>query len=139
VAIKEVIVENCCRCPFFHHDPSGETPAENYCLLDNQIMLDDYYCKSPDPLVYGFPETCPLFENDQVVVKRVRLRYLNSDSAKWEVKDDIVCADCGKTARGYRLVYAKDYDRLNQNQPEFRCEKCSIRKAQELKQRGVEL
>jgi len=136
---KELIIAHCCQCPFLHHGHHEEQGRECYCFLNRQINVDNYYTETTEKMAFGFPEECPLFENDQIIVKRVRLRLLKSDSAKWEVKEGVKCADCGTTGRGYRLVYARDYDRLNEKEPEFRCEKCSIRKAQELKQRGIEL
>lgn len=44
----------------------------------------------------------------------------------WEVKEDTLCKDCGKKCRGYRLIKDKDYDKINDPNPEFRCEQCSI-------------
>lgn len=46
----------------------------------------------------------------------------------WEVKEDVVCHDCGQICRGYRLIKAKDYDRTNDKKPQFRCEECSKKK-----------
>jgi hypothetical protein len=60
-------------------------------------------------------------------------------AAQWEVKENITCVDCGKVARGYRLVRSGDYDRTQDHEPEFRCEECSQKKTQELKERGVEI
>lgn len=52
---------------------------------------------------------------------------------QWEIAENIKCHDCGETtARGYRLVRAKNYDRTSAK-PEFRCEKCSISKSQKQK------
>lgn len=58
-------------------------------------------------------------------------------AAQWEVRENIVCVDCGKVSRGYRLVRTKDYDRTNDKTPEFRCESCSKKKSEELRQRGI--
>lgn len=58
-------------------------------------------------------------------------------SVEWEVKDTIVCVDCGREARGYRIIRARAYDRRRDSHPEYRCEECSIRKTQELRQRGI--
>jgi len=55
----------------------------------------------------------------------------------WSVKTDVICSDCGRKARGYRLVYTKDYDRRNDSQPEFRCEICSEKKLLEIENCGV--
>jgi hypothetical protein len=57
--------------------------------------------------------------------------------AQWEIRDEILCADCGTVARGYRLVRAKNYDRTEDAHPQFRCEICSTRKSKELKARGI--
>ncbi|MEI7855904.1 MAG: hypothetical protein WCH85_00185 [Methanomicrobiales archaeon] len=60
-------------------------------------------------------------------------------AAQWEVKESITCVDCGKTARGYRLVRSGDYDRTHDHEPEFRCEDGSQKKTEELKERGVKV
>jgi len=53
----------------------------------------------------------------------------------WNVKEEVKCVDCGKITRGYRLVKTKKYDKT-ESVPEFRCETCSIKKSQELKDKG---
>jgi DNA-directed RNA polymerase subunit RPC12/RpoP len=58
-------------------------------------------------------------------------------SVEWEVKDTVVCVDCGREARGYRIIRARTYDRRRDSHPEYRCEECSIRKTQELRHRGI--
>ncbi|MDR1491841.1 MAG: hypothetical protein LBT05_03850 [Planctomycetaceae bacterium] len=55
----------------------------------------------------------------------------------WEIKDNIICADCGQTCRGFRLVKTNNYDRINDKEPQFRCETCSHEKIKQLNQRGV--
>jgi hypothetical protein len=57
-------------------------------------------------------------------------------NTQWEIKDVVVCVDCGKEARGYRIVKARGYDKSADAKPEFRCEKCSKEKAEELRRRG---
>ncbi len=57
--------------------------------------------------------------------------------ARWEVREEVRCADCSTIARGYRLVMTTNYDRTNDPAPEFRCEACSKKKSEELKRRGV--
>jgi hypothetical protein len=59
-------------------------------------------------------------------------------SAQWEIKENVKCVDCGKIARGYRLVKTKNYDRTDAP-PEFRCESCSQKKSELLKEKGVEI
>ncbi len=58
-------------------------------------------------------------------------------SAQWEVKDVVVCVDCGREARGYRIVRAAGYDRTEDPKPEFRCEECSKKKTEELRKQGI--
>ncbi|MFA4860281.1 hypothetical protein [Methanoregula sp.] len=60
-------------------------------------------------------------------------------AAQWEVKENITCVDCGKLARGYRLVKAGDYDKTHDHEPEFRCEECSKKKTEQLRERGVKI
>lgn len=52
----------------------------------------------------------------------------NFTNSLWEVKENITCKDCGGFCRGYRLIKDKNYDRINDREPEFRCEVCSIKK-----------
>lgn len=57
----------------------------------------------------------------------------------WHIKEDILCPDCNHFVdRGYRLVKSINYNKLKGNS-EYRCEKCSIKKAKELKDKGIEL
>ncbi|WP_235855623.1 hypothetical protein [Methanofollis fontis] len=57
--------------------------------------------------------------------------------AQWEVRENIRCVDCGRICRGYRLVKTDNYDKTDDNEPEFRCEECSQKKSEELRKRGV--
>jgi len=60
-------------------------------------------------------------------------------SVQWEIKENIACADCGKVARGYRLVKTRNYDKSQDQTPEFRCESCSKNKTELLRTQGVEI
>jgi len=60
-------------------------------------------------------------------------------SVEWEVRDMAVCVDCGRYARGYRIARAGQYDHTGDAAPEFRCEECSQRKAEELRSRGLRI
>ena len=60
-------------------------------------------------------------------------------SVQWEVRDAVVCVDCGKEARGYRIVKAAGYDKSRDVRPEFRCEECSKKKTEELRRQGIEV
>jgi hypothetical protein len=67
-------------------------------------------------------------------------RFIFTSSAigpAWEVREQVRCADCGAVCRGYRLVRSGRYDRSADPAPQFRCEACSTRKTQELRERGV--
>lgn len=57
--------------------------------------------------------------------------------AQWEVKENINCADCGKSARGYRLVKTGNYDMTADVNPKFRCENCSKAKTRKLRKQGI--
>jgi hypothetical protein len=55
----------------------------------------------------------------------------------WEIRENIVCSDCGKECKGYRLVKTKNYDKTNDQNPKFRCSKCSSKKTKKLKKEGI--
>jgi len=57
----------------------------------------------------------------------------------WEIKENVNCSDCGDICQGYRLVKTKNYDRINDPIPEFRCTNCSKIKTAKLKKAGVTL
>jgi len=57
----------------------------------------------------------------------------------WEIKEEIHCVDCHEIATGYRLVKSSNYDRMADKAPEFRCEKCSKLKLEQLKERGIKV
>ena len=63
----------------------------------------------------------------------------NKLATYWEVKEEIECVDCGTVSRGYRLVRTKNYDRINDKHPKFRCEICSRKKVENLKKEGVNI
>lgn len=55
-------------------------------------------------------------------------------STEWEVRHGD-CGECGKqNVRVYRIVKGKKYDRSKDKTPKFRCETCSVKKEQELKE-----
>jgi hypothetical protein len=58
---------------------------------------------------------------------------------QWEVRENIKCVDCSRITRGYRLVRTGNYDRTKDLRPEFRCEQCSEKKTQQLRERGVDV
>ena len=60
-------------------------------------------------------------------------------ASNWEIKEDIHCSDCNKLTRGYRLVKSKNYDRTNDKTPKFRCEACSKKKTEILKEKGIKV
>ena len=59
--------------------------------------------------------------------------------AIWEVRENVVCVDCGVRTRGYRLVKSRNYDKSHDSKPKFRCEECSKKKSEELKKEGIEI
>jgi DNA-directed RNA polymerase subunit RPC12/RpoP len=60
-------------------------------------------------------------------------------SVQGEVRDAVVCVDCGREARGYRIVKAAGYDKSRDVRPEFRCEECSKKKTEQLRRQGIEV
>ncbi|MFA5777723.1 MAG: hypothetical protein WC906_04755 [Parcubacteria group bacterium] len=67
-------------------------------------------------------------------------KYIFSDKivpTYWEIVEKSTCYDCGKMGRGYRIVKAKNYDKTKDKEPQYRCEECSARKTEELRQRGL--
>lgn len=46
----------------------------------------------------------------------------------WEIKENYYCDDCHKKARCYRIAEWGKYNRLEDKNPEYRCQKCSIKK-----------
>ena len=55
----------------------------------------------------------------------------------WEIKGGI-CRKCASIeSRVYRLVKAKNYDRMDDKDPTFLCLNCSMKKVKELRDRGV--
>ncbi|HXX59316.1 MAG TPA: hypothetical protein VEI27_01420 [Dehalococcoidales bacterium] len=56
----------------------------------------------------------------------------------WQVKENVKCVECGKIARGYRLVKTEGYDKTKAK-PQFRCEECSLAKSEDLRKQGVKV
>lgn len=61
---------------------------------------------------------------------------LKDSSPVWSVQSQTTCVDCGCEGRGYRLVKSAAYDRTG-DEPQYRCEACSARKAMALQAQGV--
>ena len=55
----------------------------------------------------------------------------------WEIKDNVICEDCGKECKGYRLIKTKNYDKIVDKNPQFRCETCSDKKSNKLRKKGI--
>ena len=58
-----------------------------------------------------------------------------SDKPLWEICDDVVCFDCGKHGRGYRIAEWLSYNRRYDNNPQFRCEECKDIKALQIQEK----
>lgn len=50
----------------------------------------------------------------------------------WDVREKLICYDCGKTGRCYRIVRYGIFDWTTDKNPKWRCEKCSSIKAERL-------
>ena len=51
----------------------------------------------------------------------------------WEIQDNVVCHDCGKQGRGYRIAEWMGYNRRQDSNPQFRCEECRELKTREVR------
>ena len=51
-----------------------------------------------------------------------------SDVPLWEIKENVRCYDCHKKTNGYRIVEWGNYDRSDDQNPQYRCKECSIKK-----------
>lgn len=51
----------------------------------------------------------------------------------WEIMDDTICSDCGKSGRGYRIVEWRGYNRRKITGAQFRCETCKNIKMEKVK------
>jgi len=47
-----------------------------------------------------------------------------SKNPLWEIRDNVVCFDCGEAGRGYRIAEWLGYNRKQDKNPQFRCERC---------------
>ena len=56
----------------------------------------------------------------------------------WQFKDKGRCDECGKEESLWRLVKAPNYDRSD-SRPRFLCMKCSKKKTDELRHRGIKI
>lgn len=59
---------------------------------------------------------------DKIIFKK------KSDVPLWEIKDDVICYDCHKKTKGYRIVEWGKYDKSEDKNPQYRCADCSIEK-----------
>ena len=71
------------------------------------------------------------FHIDKLIFSHIPL------GAHWAVQENVNCSDCGKLARGYRLVKTKNYDMTKDKNPKFRCEPCSTKKSEILRESGI--
>jgi hypothetical protein len=69
-------------------------------------------------------------------VDKLIFRARGKKRPEWEIRETVRCADCGREARGYRLVKAPGYDRSGAK-AKYRCEECSARKTHQLREQGV--
>ncbi|MCL2031384.1 MAG: hypothetical protein FWG93_07540 [Oscillospiraceae bacterium] len=67
-------------------------------------------------------------------VDRFIFRSLSANPL-WEIKDDVTCSDCGAGGRGYRIAEWMGYNRKQDKNPQFRCERCKDVKMTEVRGR----
>ena len=63
---------------------------------------------------------------DRFIFKR------KSEEPLWEIKNDVICYDCHKKAKGYRIVSWGNYDRFDDSNPQYRCKDCSLKKMEKI-------
>jgi hypothetical protein len=68
---------------------------------------------------------------DMIIFKKVYKEPL------WEIKEDVVCHDCGAKETGYRIVEWMGYSRSKDANPEFRCDHCRFIKYEQVKQKAL--
>jgi hypothetical protein len=51
----------------------------------------------------------------------------------WEIKEEAMCADCGKIGVGYRVVEWRGYNRQKCKNVQFRCENCRKEKLERIR------
>jgi len=83
--------------------------------------------------VANFIGACIFFWIDKLIFRS------GSPFSIWEIQEDVICCDCFKPSRGYRLVKAKGYDKTSDKKPKYRCERCSVKKSIKLKKAGIEV
>ena len=58
----------------------------------------------------------------------------------WEIKNQVMCSDCGKLGMGFRIVEWRGYNRRQNKDIQFRCETCKDKKFQSIgKNLGVNI
>ena len=83
-------------------------------------------------MVANFIGACIFFWVDRWIFKSPNIPL-------WEIKKHGVCHDCGRVGKVQRLVVTKEYNKIKDKNPEFRCESCSEKKLIELFSRGVKI
>ncbi len=102
-------------------------------ILAGVLVLLSNVDKITGTVIANFIGGLIFFWIDKIIFTSDRL------SVQWEVRDVVLCADCGRESRGYRIIRTKNYDKTCDTKPEFRCEECSKKKTMELRQRGVDV
>jgi hypothetical protein len=57
--------------------------------------------------------------------------------AFYPIRSGVTCFDCGQQGRGYRIAEWLGYNRRQDKNPQFRCEKCKDKKAREIKEKFI--
>lgn len=54
----------------------------------------------------------------------------------WEIKENVKCADCHRKTTGYRIVQWFNYDKTNDEKPQYRCDICRKNKMLKVKSKN---
>jgi hypothetical protein len=58
---------------------------------------------------------------------------------QWEIAEEAKCSDCGITERGYRVTEWLNYNRVEDQAPQFRCGSCAQAKLLEIYKKHAEI
>lgn len=86
--------------------------------------MEDWYAAALANLIGA----CIFFWVDRFIFKSKTIE-------KWEMLEGGRCHDCGKIGIVRRLVEAEGYNRRDDEEPEYRCGKCSKKKLEEIRKR----
>ena len=87
-------------------------------LTSNELVLT---------IIANFIGSCIFFWVDKYIF------VVNYRKPLWEIRQTVLCHDCNEIVPyGFRIALKYKYDKTKEKNPEFRCYKCAIKKAQNM-------